>query len=140
MKPKRRLPAKRVKMIKAEEKPERKQKKRVISSEFQRKFRQEQAKHGRKAVTLWLDPEIHSFIEQIKEEEGFQNLRETTYHFVKASAEPAKQGRKAVTLWLDPEVLALIEKVKEQEGFQDLSETTYHFVKVGLKKRGDGDK
>lgn len=73
-----------MKMIKSEEKPERKERKREISNEFQRKFRKEQAKLGRKAVTLWLDPEIHALIEQIKEQEGFQNLRETTYHFVKA--------------------------------------------------------
>ncbi|GGB09321.1 hypothetical protein GCM10011491_41620 [Brucella endophytica] len=90
---KRRAPPKRKKMNKSVEKSGSKEKlpeketireqRRRISAEFQRRFREEQAELGRKAVTLWLDPDIHAFIEQIRDQEGFQNLRETTYHLLK---------------------------------------------------------
>lgn len=67
-------------------------KKRQLASDFQKKFREEQAKAGRKAVTVWLDADIHEFIEQVKEQKGFANIRETTYHYLQKAVKQAKDN------------------------------------------------
>ncbi|RWD10416.1 hypothetical protein [Mesorhizobium sp.] len=48
---------------------------------------------GRKAVTLSIDLDIYARLEQVKEEDGFANLREGAYRLVKTGVVELERDR-----------------------------------------------
>lgn len=54
-------------------------KRRSTSRQHQKDFRKEQMEFGRKAVTLWVDPEFYEILHKAKDKYGQPNIRETTY-------------------------------------------------------------
>lgn len=64
-------------------------KRRGTSRQHQKDFRKEQMEHGRKAVTLWVDPEYYEIIHKAKEKFGEANIRDTAYLCLKKGIEQA---------------------------------------------------
>lgn len=54
-------------------------KRRSTSRQHQKDFRKEQMNSGRKAVTIWVDPDYYELLKEAKEKYDQPNIRETTY-------------------------------------------------------------
>lgn len=73
--------------IKKQRKLEAARKRRSTSRQHQKDYRKEQMEQGRKAVTIWVDPEYYNILQIAKEKYGEPNIRETTYFCLKAGIE-----------------------------------------------------
>lgn len=64
-------------------------KRRSTARQHQKDFRKEQMEFGRKAVTIWVDPEYYEILHKAKEKFDEPNIRETTYLCLKRGIEDA---------------------------------------------------